>query len=81
MAKRHKLHRRYGHSQARYGHSMANIEAVPGEVRKLMKDHPFLTAAAIGGTAAALTAGLTGEAAMLAGAAAGLAIVKATEKG
>jgi hypothetical protein len=70
-----RLHRRYGHSSA-----TESLRQVPHSIRKVMIDHPLLTAAAIGGTAAALTAGLTGEAAMLAGAAAGIAIWKATEK-
>ncbi len=80
--KGHKLARRYGHSHRRYGHSAAldAVKATPGAVRKLMQEHPVITSAAIGGTAVALAAGLTGEAAILAGAAAGIAIHKATEK-
>lgn len=79
--KHHKHHRR-SRLARRYGHSAATdyIKGVPHQIRKLMTDHPILTSAAIGGTAAALAAGLTGEAAMLAGAAAGVAVWKITEK-
>ena len=76
MKRRHKsrLHRRYGH----FG--MAEIKSATHKARQLMRDNPVIAAAAIGGTGAALAAGMTGEAAVLAGAAVGIAIVKVTEK-
>lgn len=65
----------------RYGHfGMSDVHNATAGIRKLASDNPAVAAAVIGGTVAAVTAGMSPGPAALAGAAAGIAVQQATRK-